>query len=168
MERAAGILAGVIVGLIIVMVFFKLSNSNKKMKTEYDERQQLVHGKAYKAAFYSFIVYEFLMMLIGVSEIELPVESHILHFGSIILSCTVLACYNIWHGAYWGLNNNRKRYAILFLVAAVINSIPVIAALKSGDILGTALINLAVLVMMLVLSVLLLIKQVAGKEDDEE
>lgn len=168
MERAAGMLAGIIVGLLIVMIFFKLSNSNKKMKTEYDERQQLVHGRAYQAAFYSFIIYETLMMLAGVAEIKLPVESYILHFGGIILGCMVLACYNIWHGAYWGLNNNRKRYAVLFLAAAAINCIPVIGGIKDGDLMGTPLMSLMVLVMMLVLCVMLLIRQMTEKEDDGE
>ena len=49
--KGAGFAVGITVGVILVMVLLKMSNTDKKIKTEYDERQERIRGKAYKYAF---------------------------------------------------------------------------------------------------------------------
>ena len=56
--KSAGFVIGIVIGLIACVVLFKISNTNHKSKTEYDERQQVIRGKAYRYAFYVLAVYE--------------------------------------------------------------------------------------------------------------
>ena len=37
--KGIGFITGLIVGLILVVILFKYANTDKKIKTEYDERQ---------------------------------------------------------------------------------------------------------------------------------
>jgi len=168
-----GVVIGLIVGLIIAVICFKYANTNHKAKTEYDERQKVIRGQAYMYGFYTVLVFECLMLVISIGRLPLPVDEYILHFMGIILGCTVLAVYSIWHDVYWGLNNNRRRYSIVFIICAAINAIPVIASLRTGTLIvnskpSSAFINLLVLIMLLILAIELLIKQIADKKEEGE
>ena len=123
-----GVAVGILVGIIIVIICLKLTNKNHKVKTEYDERQLIIRGRAYRYAFYTVIIYECCMLVLGIGEITLPIKDYMLHFGGICLGCVVLACYSIWNDVYWGLNNSPKRYIALFAATAALNMIPVIGS----------------------------------------
>ena len=69
-----GFIVGLIVGLILVVILFKYANTDKKVKTEYDERQEKVRGKAYMYAFYTALIVEALLSMASICGIEtLPV-----------------------------------------------------------------------------------------------
>ena len=89
--RSAGLAAGILVGLFIAFVIIRFANSNKKYKTEYDERQIKVRGDAYRFAFYTMMICEAIAALIEMAEIPLPFESYNLHFGNIFIGCIVLS-----------------------------------------------------------------------------
>lgn len=172
--KLSGVAVGVIVGLILVVVLYKLANTNHKTRTEYDERQKELRGRAYMYAFYTMLVFECVMMALGFAEVTLPVDAYLVHFTGIVISCMVLACYCIWHDVYWGLNNDPKRYIFVFAVLIVLNAVPVVRTLMEGTMIedgkiSSVAVNLIVLVMMLVLIVLLFIKgrmdQNAGQEE---
>ena len=162
--KSAGMAVGLIVGILLVVVLSKAANKDHRVKTEYDERQQVIRGVAYRYAFYTIMIYEAVMIVLTLAEIELPVEDYILHFGGIVLSGLVLAVYSIWHDVYWGLNNNRTRYGVVFFITALLNLIPVIFAIKGGSFLkdgkfGSQVLNLMALVMLLILAIALLLKE---------
>ena len=50
--RASGMTVGLIVGLILAVILLKFGNTNRKFKTEYDERQKEIRGMAYTYGFY--------------------------------------------------------------------------------------------------------------------
>ena len=89
-----GFAMGVIVGLILVVLLFKYANRDGKVKTEYDERQKAVRGKAYRYAFYAVMIYEALVCWLSMG-IELPAEQSVIHFFGIFVGITVQACYCI-------------------------------------------------------------------------
>ena len=170
--RSAGFVIGIVIGLIACVVLFKISNTNHKSRTEYDERQQEIRGKAYRYAFYVLAVYEAVMVCITIGEIPLPLGPAMQHALGIFISCTFLAAYCIKHDVYWGLNNNPKRYSIIFLVAGLINAIPVVASIASGTFfengqVTSVLINLLALIMIVVIGVELLIKKAAARREED-
>ena len=70
---------------------------------------------------------------------------------------------------YWGLNNNRRRYLVVFAVLFLINAVPVVNAVSEGTMfkdgkLSTASINLMVAILILVIGAVLLIKQLADRK----
>ena len=108
------------------------------------------------------LICELISTLIEMSEISLPFASFNLHFGSIFIGCIVLSVICIWKDAYWGLNNNRKRYAAVFVITGLINAVPVIITLISGsqnDSGSFPFLNLMACIMLLIIGAELLIKQ---------
>ena len=170
---SAGLAVGILIGLVIAILLVRMANTNKKYKTEYDERQLRVRGDAYRYAFYTIVIYEAILAILAVGEITLPIQGYLLHFAGILLGCLVLSGYSIWKDAWWGINNNRKRYAIIFIVCAVLNLIPVVGAISTGSLmegghLTSPFLNLMVCFMLLVVGIELLIKSMMEKNSDKE
>ena len=173
MFRSAGMAVGLLVGLILVAVFFKIANRDHKAKTDYDERQKEIRGNGYRYAFYTLVIYDTVLIFMEVAEISLPVELYQLIFGGIVLAGMVLAGYTVWKGAYWGQNNNRRRYALVFLATGLLNAIPVIGAVKTGGLIRdgrfqSAMLNVICLVMLVCLGVLLLLREYLDKKEAGE
>ncbi|MBQ3373890.1 MAG: hypothetical protein IJI45_10775 [Anaerolineaceae bacterium] len=171
--KSIGYIIGILLGIILVIVFYKFSNTNHKTKTQYDERQKELRGKAYQYAFYTLMIFEVLLFILDLCELPLPFPGYLLHFAGICLGSLVLASYCIWKDVYWGLNNNRKRYGILFLVCGILNAIPVIGAITHGGLFQQGespvpAINLMVLILMVVIGTELLVKQLLEKREAEE
>ena len=170
--KSAGVAAGIVVGLIVAIALFAIANNNRKIKTEYDERQQKVRGDAYRYAFYTVIICEVILFILAFGEISLPVPAYVLHLAGMIAGVLVLSGYCIWKDAYWGLNNNRRRYGIILLAAAVLNAIPLLGVFKHTEDFEFPYVNLIACIMLLVTGVELLVKQMLDKraenaEDDE-
>ena len=171
--KSFGYVIGILVGLVIAVILLKYGNTNHRYKTQYDERQKEFRGKAYQYGFYTLLIFEVLTMLLEIGEISLPVPSYFLHFTGCIIGILVVTSYCIWKDVYWGLNNDRKRYGIVFLVCGILNAIPVIGALMHGGLirdgkLESPATNLLVLIMMIVISAELLIKASLDKKEAEE
>ena len=171
--KSGGIAAGIIFGLIICWIIFKFANSNHKAKTDYDERQKEIRGNGYQAAFYTLTVYEAVMVVLSFGDFQLPVEPYIIHAAGIFLSCTVLACYCVWKGAYWGLNNNRTRYYIFFVLMIVFNAIPVIGSISRGGMyengkLSFPFVNLMAVIMLAAIGIVMLLRNSLDQNSKED
>ena len=164
---------GIVIGIILILVVYKFGNRNHKMSTDYDERQKKARGKGYQYGYYAMMIYEAVLLILYIGEISLPVESYVLHFTGMLIGAMVLSTYCIWHDAYWGLNNNRRRYGLIFLVLGILNAVPVIGSAMHGGLLengklATSGLNMGVLVMLTVIGAELLIKaQMEKREVDE-
>ena len=174
---SVGVPVGIMVGLILCVIWFKFANNNKKVKTDYDERQEMIRNRGYKYAFYTVLFYEALLMILAIGRIELPMSSYAVHFLGIILGCIVLCEYCVWKDAYWGLNNNRKRYIIIFAFTAALNVIPIAGGIAGGTLIedgkiGMPMLNIMVLVMLAVVCITMVIKQIRDKsavsEEEED
>ena len=171
--RGAGFVIGLIVGLALVVIFYRIANTDKKIRTEYDERQLRIRGKAYKYGFYAMILYHVLMMGLYMCDITIPVDPYVAEFIGIFLGCTVLGAYCVWNDVYWGLNNDHKRYYIIFGVCLLLNLIPVAVPALTGEferngLGGAPMINLLVIILMAILLIELGIKHLIDKNKDEE
>ena len=156
--KSAGLAFGIMIGLILAIALILISNNNRKVRTEYDERQLRVRGDAYRYAFYSVIICEVILLILAFGEVTLPVPDYVLHYGGILIGCLVLSTYCIWKDAYWGLNNNRRRYGIILIVAGLLNAFPLCGALSHRSTLDFPYVNLLTCIMLLVVGVELLLK----------
>ena len=168
-----GFVIGLMIAAVLLVFIFKFANKDGKVKTEYDERQKAVRGKAYRYAFYTEIFAQVVLMCLFMSEIELPIHNYVLVFIGIILGCMVLATYCIWNDVYWGLNNDHRRYHIVLAVALVINILPLYFNAISGNLmengkLGMPALNGVVIIMLIIVYIELLIKKIRDKDTAEE
>ena len=159
MMKSAGLAIGILIGLVVAVALILISNNNRKVRTEYDERQLRVRGDAYRYAFYSVIICEVILLILEFGEVALPIPAYVLHFGAIIIGCLVLCTYCIWKDAYWGLNNNRRRYGIILVVAGLLNAFPIYGSLSHRSTLDFPYVNLLTCIMLLVVGVELIVKQ---------
>ena len=166
-----GMVCGFMVGLIIVVIIFKFVNRDNKAKTEYDERQLAIRGKGYMYGFYAICIYEAIISITTLYEVEF-MTGFVSHMMAVIVGILVQASYCIWKGAYWGLNNNVKRYAVVFVIVGLINFLTSIQAAGEGELLAEGhfqppFINLMCGVLFVILGIELLIKKYYDEKEGE-
>ncbi|MBQ7228539.1 MAG: hypothetical protein IJS23_02885 [Clostridia bacterium] len=151
---------------------FKRANNDHKAKTQYDERQNVIRGRGYMFGFWTVLVFLGILFIMETFGITLPVAPFSLGFIGAILGATVMSVYNVWKGAYWGLNNNRKQYIIIFAFLLLFNLIPIIGAWKTEGFLnviqGSSLVNIGVEFMLIALGAALLLRQLKDKNEEAE
>ena len=159
--EVVGVVTGIIIGLIICIIIYVTCNSNKKIKSEYDERQKEIRGTSYTYGFYSVIIYLALMLIFFMSDIAIPFVLPVIAFFGIFIGICVVAIHSIWNGAYWGLNNNKTKYFIVMTLCTVINLGVGIMGIVNGTILlgyQGQLINLLCGIMFLIIGAVTFIK----------
>lgn len=146
-----GFICGVVIGVGLIWIAGKLIKKiggkvqfNWYKKGSYDERQLIARGQAYRAGFFTLLIYFTIASLLA-ETLELTV---FLSFGGIWLgNCIALLVFAITciiKDAYMSLYENPKGIIILFLIAAVINIAVGIGNILHGDKLienGTILYN---------------------------
>ena len=170
---SVGMAFGLMVGLIIAAILLKVANKDHRLKTQYDERQEMIKGRGYKYSFYTMLFAEVIVMLLEMSGIELPIESYLVHTIAILIGALVLCVHSIWNGVYWGLNNNRKSYVIIIALAVVLNIIPVASSIAQDSLSGHGIhsipvLNLVVLIWMALIGVAALAKKCVDAKNGEE
>lgn len=106
---AAMAVAGLVVGKL----------AGKKLgKAEFDERQQLARGKAYKAGFYTLLVGLLAVYLIPIFTEWQPKDTALLPFSVICVGVTVFACVAVANDAYLGIRQNPR--AMLLVLGFVV------------------------------------------------
>lgn len=172
--RSFGMAAGIAVGVIIGLIIIKFANKNKKLKTEYDERQELVRGRGYRYAFYTIAIYETILLCVSIGGFpDIPVEQYVFHAFGIFLGAGVLCAYCIWNDAYWGRNNDLRRFRATFSILLALNVFPVVLSLMTGvemvnGYLDFPFINLICVIFMAGLGITAIIKKIVSKNAGEE
>lgn len=172
--RLTGIIVGFIVGIIIVAIFYKIGNINGKMKTEYDERQKAIRGQSFKVGYFAMMISLGIMLCLSVAEITLPMIDGVIFFTIMFIGILATMIHSMINGAYWGLNNNRKRYILLFIICTIINLLVPIIALKDGSLfvegkLQAPFINFLCGLLFVVAAIVSAVnKQTTSDEDEEE
>lgn len=175
MHTLMGVLCGIIIGILIVVFFAKKGgNTDGKMRTEYDERQKIIRGTSYKIGFYSYIICAVIMMCVSMAEMNIPIQDDALWFTWLVVGAIPMCIHSIWKGAYWGLNNDKTKYIVLFCVATVVNILASVAAYVRGNMfldgkLSTPFINVLCSILFIVIGATIIIKKIVdGKSVDEE
>ena len=164
---------GVVVGLIICAVIFKLMNKDGKMKTKYDEMQEIERGRGYKYGFWAIMIYEALMCVLTSGDLVLPFDGFTLHFCGILVGVVVQASYCIWNNAYIGLNTNGGRFAIFSVIIALCNFLLAGIAIAGGRMivdgqLTSSFTNLLIGVLFIVIGIELFLKNMTDANRKED
>lgn len=174
--KILGILCGVIVGLIIIPFALMAINKDRKIKTEYDERQELIRGRGFKFGFFSALIYTAILLLLSIFEIKIPATQPVIYFSIIFVAIGVWVVYCSLNGAYFGLNNDERRFHIFMFFISLINfAVPVRfiidgSFIQDGTITGSG-INLMCGMLFLIVGISELVKKHIDKKegaDDEE
>lgn len=125
--KSIAYIAGFICGLLFVGIGFivtKKIGENKYGKSEkpyYDERQIAIRGKAYRLGFVIYTVLELAMMLISSCEINLPLNSLLIHGIILFTSFLGVIIYSIWKDAYFQNGERKGAFLVLIIFATLIN-----------------------------------------------
>lgn len=163
-----GFLAGVVVGVIILLIVCVVKK--KKLGTcEFDERQQFARGKAYKYGFFTLLIYLFLYgVLHDITEYYFGKNLVGISLG-ICIGVTVFAVVSIWNNAYFSMQENPKRFVLLFALIGILNlGIGISHILHPDELVDYGYINLFIGVMTLVILAALGLRAQRNKQELQE
>lgn len=163
-----GFLCGLAVVAIIGTILIKRNG-----RPQYDERQELARGKAFKAAFFILLYY---LTVTGILDLVWGIrfgDSFTSSFLGICLAAAVFACSCIRHDAYFSVNDKPRSMVTLFIILTVVNgAIGVINLLRygfmPGGVLTTDSMNLICGAMSLVILIAILLKLAQDRRTVQE
>lgn len=124
--------AGMLAGLIFVVILVTAATKGDEVKARYDERQELVRGKGFKYAFFSMITWAVILFALEPLEITLPLSTSNASFINVIFGVTVYATYCIWNDGYFALNQKSGLIMTVLIIMGVINLLMGINAFVEG------------------------------------
>ncbi len=129
---ATGLVFGIVTALIVFALIWKFSK--KTMKGTFDERQELVRGRGYKYACFTFLGLLVLDLLIESYDAfeTLPVTRTLAIFIMILAGVMVYALYCIKNDSYFGVGTDTRTYRAVMWIVIVCNAISGFSGLKSG------------------------------------
>ena len=118
---ALGFVAGILLVAIVCTVLGKMAKKkNGAGKGEYDERQQVVRGKAFTWAYTVLLIYLALWMVLRSLEIPFFMEGVSVMAG-VFLSIAVCVGYSIFHDAYFKASESPRVWIGIICAAGLLN-----------------------------------------------
>lgn len=170
----SGVIVGIIVGLVLIVFLLKWTKKDGNMRCQWDERQLLIRGNGFKYSFFTVIVLLFLYSMIGFEIKGFPMDYQATGIFIILVGVAVDVVYCIWKGAYFSLNENRRRVLIVFAFLGVFNLFLGIRHLIKGDAFTDGILNgmnanlFCGLLFVIVFAALFLRMVIPEKDCDEE
>lgn len=163
----------VFVAILISIVMVKSYNTDNKFKTDYDERQEAIRGRGYKYASYTAWVLLGALACCKIGDVNLHIDDALVAFSIMVISVLVQTVHAVMNDAYFGSNNDRRKYLIFSVVIAFINIAAFVARFIDGDVIvdGTLTwhsINGVCGLMFVVLGIALGIKNIINKKEEAE
>ena len=155
--------------IAIVVIVFITTKLRKNQTPKYDERQEIVRGKAYKYAFFTMLIFGALYMYCSLFiESELLLASVALMIDMFI-GLVVYAVYSIWNDAFATLNGISKSYIIFLACTVVLNLGNAIGTIKDGSIIANGTltldsISLVCAISLTIVLVTMLVKKLMNRE----
>ncbi|MBP3506213.1 MAG: hypothetical protein J6K43_07415 [Lachnospiraceae bacterium] len=167
-----GVLAGIVIGAILIIVVLILTKTDGNIEPKYDERQLLERGKGFKLAFFVEMIYTAFLILMYIMEIKVPVATEVLLFFGIVLSVFVYAVYCIRKEAYISLNESVKKLNVAFLLIGIANLLIGVSHCFSGGMIQDGVLtfrslNLICGIFMMIMSIVIGTSQIESKEEEE-
>lgn len=127
----------VFLGLMALLVVIGLvagKLAGKKLgKAEFDERQRLARGKAYKSGFYTLLAGLLAVYLLPNLTEWQPKDPALLPFAVICIGVTVFACVAVANDAYLGIRQNPRTMLLVMGIVVVCNLLAGVSVIKSAD-----------------------------------
>ena len=168
-----GILVGIVVALGILAIIAAFNNKRGK-PGEFDERQQLIRGKAYQHAFIAVMLFSALYGL-AVMMVEHPLMVDGLSaLVAMFVGVVVFAVESIARDAFFTAKNRPKSYIILYAAIVLMQIVNIIGNYSEGPFVESGVLTMRVLpivcaaVFTIVLVAILVKAAQKPKEDEDE
>lgn len=156
---------GIVVGLLLVAIgCIAVASANRKKGclTEYDERQQLARGNAFKLAFITLALYLLVVSILDSIGIRFGDMTTVSTAG-ICFSVTLYACSCILHDAYLSIRDKPATIIVILVIMTVINGVLSVMHIVSGKIMQDGMLtfyscNLFCAIMSVIILAALLLK----------
>lgn len=145
----------------------------KKKSCSFDERQELIRGRAFKYAFFSILIY-----VIGYGAISLMLEKDFMTtsaalFTGVFISFVIFAVYNIWNESFFALKQAPINFILLFSSTAICSGYTGICSIKDGSIMENGLLNFECLsivssIAFVIVVITILIRLIINKKAEQE
>lgn len=157
--------------VFFLFLFFITKKKKNNKNAEYDERQIAARGKAFRAGFFSMMLYFAWFMVVSTFEFELISRYNVpIIFAGIVFGTGVFAVMAIKNDAYLKLHEKRSTQLTVLILVTVVNAVSGIVNFindaKSGSFLMNAL--CAVLGIVILAAILLHQKNEAGNAEGVE
>ena len=130
-----GWIIGIIIGIILVIILLKVLNKDGAVRTKYDERQQIVRGKAYMCGFYSGLIACAVMLFLNTGNFGAEKLGYAGFFIPILAGVVGQVSYSIFKDAYVGLNTNMTRFILIMAFISAFNFFIGIMAAVNGELI---------------------------------
>lgn len=171
---ALGVMFGILIAVLIVSIFSYVKRRKTGRPDDYDERQQLIRGKAYQHA---FIVTLCVAALYGclVALTERPyMADGVAALLVTFIGVGTFASESILRDAFYTAKNRPKTYILLYIACILSQIVGAVGHIRANDlvqdgVLTMNILPLACMVLFSVILVCLVVKAVQKpKEDDDE
>ena len=165
---------GVVVGFLLVVGFGLLIRfifKTKRVKPEYDERQMIARGKAYKVGFFTLLIYGSICTVLQAMEIYWC-DGLLREVIGIVIGVGAFAIVAILNDAYIGFNeNNRYTIGVMSLIGLLNLGSAIIGIItdglwKDGRATNT-IVNLAISILFFVILTTYWVHKKKTKDDAE-
>lgn len=161
-----------VICFILIIILIKSTKKDGSIKCKYDERQDLVRGRGFKYAFFTLLIYNLVIPMCGICEIEFPADSYALFMIGAIIGLLVYVIYAIWNEAYFSLNENPKKVMIAFAFIGLVNLGFGIMRMVEGKFLTNGKltfdsINFLLGIVFVLIFITLAAKQIVNKREEE-
>lgn len=165
---------GVIVGFLLVVGFGLLVRfvfKTKRVKPEYDERQMIARGKAYKVGFFTLLIYGAVCTVLQALEIYWC-SGLLREVIGIVIGAGAFAVVAILNDAYLGFNENTGyTIGVISLIGLLNLGSGIIGILADGlwkdGAVTTPIVNLLIFFLFLVIVVTYWLHKKKGNENEE-
>ena len=169
-EYSLGVLAGIIVGLVIVAAALWWNKKKNGSRAEFDERQKLVRGEIFQHAFIAVIVWNLLYWVISLSLDHPLMVDGLSGLVGVFVGVAVVGAESVWRDAFFSASSRPKSYVILYAVVLLCQVPSAILNWKEmlqGGVLTYKVMPLVCAAAFLVILLALALK-LTRKEPDEE
>lgn len=158
--------------LVLVLLCASLS-SRKNNLPEFDERQELIRGKAYKTGFFATLILIGIAIIFDSTNLLPFLDSTLLYGITILGGVLVFAVYCVWNEAYFGLNQKSSSVMIILAFIGIMNLFIGIMNYFKGNMflngkLSFGFMSFVCAFCFIVLFVTMLLKKISNKIDEEQ
>ena len=171
-----GVAVGVLVGVIIVAIAFTYNKkkTGSVVGGDFDERQQLLRGKAFQAGFFTMMIFSFLYWVLVRLVLERPLmEDGLSALVSVMVGVGVFGFYCILHDAFFTVQNKPRNYIILFAATTLCQIPAAINNIQNGRVVENGVLTFGVIpivcaVLFLGILTAIVCKMIAMRKEDAE
>ena len=168
---------GILVGIAVALGIFAVNATIKKKRGkpgEFDERQELIRGKAYQHAFFAVMIFSALYG-IAVVMVERPLMADgVSALIAMFVGIVAFAVESIARDAFFTAKNRPKSYIILYAAVIFSQIVNAVGNIREGGLIQDGVLTMRVLpiicaaVFAIVLLAIIVKAVQKPKEDDDE